>query len=347
MPYNVAELKQTKRYNAVAMFNFRKKEKAEETKPKASSWLQRLRSGLTRTRDNLSDGLANLVLGKKQIDEELLEGLETQLLLSDIGVSTTDKILQQLHDKIARKQLNDPHALLNTLKSSLTEILEPYTQPLDINTKPFVLLMVGVNGAGKTTSIAKLAHLYKQQGKQVMLAAGDTFRAAAIEQLQVWGERNDVPVIAQQSGADSASVIFDAMQATHARQYDILIADTAGRLHTQSHLMDELKKIKRVIAKIDEHAPHETMLVLDASMGQNALQQAKQFHEAIGLTGISLTKLDGTAKGGIVFTIADQMQLPLRFIGVGEQIDDLKPFTANEFVEALFADVNNVMETQT
>ncbi len=308
-------------------------------KPKTSersSFTSRLKQGLTRTRKQLNEGLASLVLGKKTIDDELLNELETTLLLADVGIPASEKILAALTQQVSRKELTSAQALVDALQSHLQALLEPCSKPLVIDTTPFVILIVGVNGAGKTTSIAKIAHFYQQQGKKVMLAAGDTFRAAAVEQLQVWGERNKMPVIAQQTGADSASVIFDAVQAAKARQYDILIADTAGRLHTQDHLMDELAKIKRVMQKLDANAPHETMLVIDASMGQNALNQAQQFHDVINLTGMALTKLDGTAKGGIVFAIADKMQLPIRFIGVGEQIDDLKPFDSKTFVEALF-----------
>jgi len=318
------------------MFQFSKSKTPTKKEPSPSSWTSRLKQGLKRTRDKLSQNLANLVLGKKTIDDELFEALETSLLSADIGVETTQKILDQLTEQVSRKALTNPEALISSLKDILTALLKPCQQPLAITTAPFVILMVGVNGAGKTTSIAKLTHFYQQQGKKVMLAAGDTFRAAAIEQLQVWGERNKAPVIAQQSGADSASVIYDAMQAAKAREYDLLIADTAGRLHTQVHLMTELEKIKRVMGKINPDAPQEVMLIVDAGMGQNALNQAQQFHEAIGLTSISITKLDGTAKGGIIFAIAEKMKLPIRFIGVGEQIEDLKPFDANAFVEALF-----------
>lgn len=310
----------------------------EEKVSNKKSWFSRLKGGLARSRHQLKDGLANLVLGKKSIDEELLEDLETTLLLADIGVDTSQKILQELTKKVSRKELTDPQALIVTLKAQLTDLLSPYTQSIEINQKPFVILMLGVNGVGKTTSIAKIANFYKQQGKSIMLAAGDTFRAAAVEQLQVWGERNQVPVVAQHTGADSASVIYDAMQSAKAKNIDILIADTAGRLHTQNHLMAELEKIKRVMNKIIPDTPHETMLVVDAGTGQNALHQAEQFHQAVTLTGITLTKLDGTAKGGIIFAIAEKMKLPIRFIGVGEQIDDLKPFKATEFVDALFAE---------
>lgn len=323
------------------MFNFLKNKKkiSEESgehhhKP---SFTSRLKAGLKRTRQNLNNGLANIFLGKKNIDDELLEQLESTLIMADVGVPTTQKILDQLTQLISRKDVKDAETLQIQLKNIITQILEPVSKPLIINHHPTVILMVGVNGAGKTTSIAKLAHFYQQQGHSIMLGAGDTFRAAAIEQLQTWGERNDVPVIAQHSGADSASVIYDALQATYARKLDVLIADTAGRLHTQAHLMEELKKIKRVMQKQHADVPHETMLVLDASIGQNGLVQAKQFHDAIGLTGITITKLDGTARGGILLAIADQLQLPIRFIGIGEDIDDLQPFNALEFTEALFS----------
>jgi len=310
---------------------------AEPEKTAKKGWFSRLTNGLQKTSDQLSESVATAVLGKKTIDDELLEELETTLLIADVGVSATQQIIENITQQVKRKELDDPEKLVFTLKQELINILTPCNQPLEINQAPFVILMVGVNGAGKTTSIAKLTHFFQQQGKRVMLAAGDTFRAAAIEQLQHWGEKNSVPVIAQKAGSDSASVIYDAMQAAKARNYDILIADTAGRLHTQDHLMAELSKIKRVIQKFDVNAPHETMLILDASMGQNALNQAKQFHEAVDISSISLTKLDGTAKGGIIFSIAQQMNLPIRFIGIGEKMDDLKPFKADEFVEALFS----------
>ncbi|OGO94025.1 MAG: signal recognition particle-docking protein FtsY [Coxiella sp. RIFCSPHIGHO2_12_FULL_42_15] len=307
---------------------------ASPEKPKG--WLQRLSHGLKRTRHTLVEGLSSLILGKKYIDDALFDELEMLLLSADVGVETTHQILETLTQQVKRKELHDPEALLNALRTQLLTILEPCSQPLYPSAKPFTLLMVGINGAGKTTSIAKIAHYFKQQNKQIILAAGDTFRAAAVEQLQIWGKRNNVPVISQQKGADSASVIFDAIQSAMAHNSDLLIADTAGRLHTQAHLMQELTKIKRVMAKLNPEAPHETMLVLDAGIGQNALTQAMEFHQAIGITGITLTKLDGTAKGGIIFAIANKMKLPIRFIGVGEQIDDLKPFDAHEFVDALF-----------
>lgn len=315
-------------------------DKSDMMEPK-KGFFTHLRQGLTRTRSNLSKGLANLFLGKKTIDASLFEAIETQLLLADVGVEATQQILAQLTDSVSRKQLSDPEVLMQHLKQALFELLQPVHQPLVIPTtlqSPFVILMVGINGAGKTTTIGKLAKQFQQQGKKVMLAAGDTFRAAAIEQLQVWGERNNIAVIAQQRGADSASVVYDALQAARAREIDILIADTAGRLHTQTNLMEELKKVKRVIAKLDADAPHEVMLVLDAGTGQNALAQAQQFHAAIGVTGITLTKLDGTAKGGIIFAIAKKMGLPIRFIGVGETVDDLQVFEPQAFIEALFAE---------
>lgn len=299
--------------------------------------LGRLKQGLSRTSNKLTEGFASLVLGRKTIDDELLEELETQLLTADLGVEATSRIIDDLTQRVARKQLGDVEALFNAMRDDMVNILEPSAQPLVIpeKTGPYVILMVGINGVGKTTTIGKLAKQFQQQGKKVMLAAGDTFRAAAVEQLQVWGERNKIPVIAQPTGADSASVIYDALEAAKARDVDILIADTAGRLHTQSNLMEELKKVKRVMGKVDDTAPHEVMLVVDAGTGQNALQQAQQFDQAVGVTGITLTKLDGTAKGGIIFAIANKTGLPIRYIGVGEKIDDLRPFSASEFVDAL------------
>lgn len=307
----------------------------DEQKPK-KTWLKRLSSGLKKTRQSLSGQVSSLFLGRKTIDEDLFEELETILLTADVGSETTESILTELIEQSKRRELKDPAALQESLKTILCNLLKPCEKPLEIEGSPFVILMVGINGAGKTTSIAKLAHHYQQQDKQVMLAAGDTFRAAAVEQLQVWGDRNNVPVIAQKTGSDSASVAYDAVASAKAKNLDLLIVDTAGRLHTQHHLMDELKKIKRVMNKQIDIAPHETLLVIDAGNGQNALQQAKQFHEAIGITGIAVTKLDGTAKGGIIFSIAQQLKLPIRFVGVGESIDDLKPFKAEEFIEALF-----------
>jgi len=305
--------------------------------PVKKSWFTRLKEGLSRTRGDMTEGLASLFLGKKQIDDELLEELETRLLMADVGVEATGRIIKGVTERLARKQLKDVQALFEALRDNMATILTPVSQPLTIDTAhtPFVILVVGVNGAGKTTTIGKLARRFQAEGKSVMLAAGDTFRAAAVEQLQAWGERSRVPVVAQHTGADSASVIFDALQAAKARGVDVLIADTAGRLHTQSNLMEELKKVKRVLAKVDASAPHETLLVLDASTGQNALNQAKKFHEAIELDGVVLTKLDGTAKGGIIFAIAQALQLPIRFVGVGEGVEDLRPFKADEFVAAL------------
>ena len=291
----------------------------------------RLRDRLRRTRQ----GLVGLFVGRK-LDDETLEELESRLLLADVGVDVTNQLMKRLNDRVAHRQLNDIPALVQALRDELLAILLPCQQPWrPSDSRPYVILTVGVNGVGKTTTIGKLAKNLQTDGLSVLLAAGDTFRAAAVEQLQVWGERNRIPVIAQQSGADSASVIYDAIQAAKARQVDVVIADTAGRLHTQSNLMEELKKIKRVTGKVDAEAPHEVLLVVDASTGQNALNQAVQFHEAVGVTGLVLTKLDGTAKGGIVFAIARRLGLPIRFIGVGEGIEDLRPFDAAEFVAAL------------
>ncbi|MCS5709837.1 signal recognition particle-docking protein FtsY [Candidatus Berkiella aquae] len=305
--------------------------------PASTSWFSRLKSSLSRTRSSLTEGLASLFLGKKEIDDDLLEQIETQLLTADVGVEATQLIIEKLTKGISRKELNDPQAVYRALQKALTDMLLPCEQPLTMGLiRPFVILMIGVNGAGKTTTIGKLAKKCQKDGYSVMLAAGDTFRAAAIEQLSVWGERNQVPVTAQHTGADSASVIFDAFQSAKAKQIDVLIADTAGRLHTRDNLMDELKKVKRVLQKLDPNAPHEVLLVLDASQGQNALAQAQKFHEVMGVTGIALTKLDGTAKGGIIFAIANKLNLPIRFIGVGEKVDDLRPFEANAFVNALF-----------
>ncbi len=298
----------------------------------------RLKQGLTKTSQNLGNGLASLFLGKK-IDEDLYEELETQLLMADVGVDTSQKLIKQLVQHAHRKDLKDADALYDKLQQEMALLLDHVEQPLQLQGAdgPFVILMVGVNGVGKTTTIGKMAQQFKQQGKSVMLAAGDTFRAAAVEQLQVWGERNSIPVIAQHTGADSASVLFDAYQAAKARGVDVLIADTAGRLQNKAHLMEELKKIVRVMKKIDANAPHEVMLTLDAGTGQNALSQARLFKEAVDITGISLTKLDGTAKGGVIFAIADQFKLPIRYIGVGEGIDDLRVFDSKDFIKALFA----------
>lgn len=306
-------------------------------KPSEGGFFSRLVKGLLKTKQNIGAGFRGFFLGKK-IDDELFEELEEQLLIADIGVPTTSKIIKNLTEHASRKELQDAELLYQQLKVEMANILEPVAKPLVIDNtkKPYVILMVGVNGVGKTTTIGKLARKFQAEGKSVMLAAGDTFRAAAVEQLQVWGERNHIPVVAQSTGSDSASVIFDAMQSAAARNIDILIADTAGRLQNKNNLMDELKKIARVMKKYDETAPHEIMLTLDAGTGQNAISQAKLFNEAVGLTGISLTKLDGTAKGGVIFAIADQFKLPIRYIGVGEKIEDLREFNAKEFIEALF-----------
>ena len=309
----------------------------EQEKPTKEGFFARLKRSLLKTKENLGSGFISLFRGKK-IDDDLFEELEEQLLIADVGVETTRKIIANLTEGASRKQLKDAEALYGLLKEEMGEILAKVEEPLNVDGKtPFVILMVGVNGVGKTTTIGKLARQFEQQGKSVMLAAGDTFRAAAVEQLQVWGQRNNIPVIAQHTGADSASVIFDAIQAAKARNVDVLIADTAGRLQNKSHLMEELKKIVRVMKKLDEDAPHEVMLTIDASTGQNAISQAKLFHEAVGLTGITLTKLDGTAKGGVIFSVADQFGIPIRYIGVGERIEDLRPFKADDFIEALFA----------
>lgn len=301
-------------------------------------FFSRLRRGLGKTSDNLVQGLGNLFLGRKEIDADLLEELESRLLMADVGVEATMEIIEHLTQRVSRKELTDPQALQGALKEELLALLKPCEQPLSVSAnKPYVMLMVGVNGVGKTTTIGKLAKRFQAQGHSVMLAAGDTFRAAAVEQLQVWGERNQVPVIAQHTGADSASVVFDALQAAQARQIDVLIADTAGRLHNKDNLMEELKKVVRVMGKLDDSAPHEVMLVLDAGTGQNALAQADHFRQWVGVSGITLTKLDGTAKGGVIFAIARKLGLPIRFIGIGESADDLRPFEAEPFIEALFA----------
>lgn len=301
-------------------------------------FFQRMRAGLTRTRDSFSHGMATLLIGAKEIDDELLEDMETQMLVADIGVDATRSIVNRLTERVSRKELTHSRALYKALQQELAELLEPRVAELVIDTsrKPFVILMVGVNGVGKTTTIGKLAKRLQKQGKSVMLAAGDTFRAAAVEQLQVWGERNHIPVVAQGTGADSASVAFDALQSARAKGVDVLIVDTAGRLHTKSNLMEELKKVKRVMQKLDASAPHEVMLVVDAGTGQNALSQVQEFNNAVDLTGLTITKLDGTAKGGVLFNIASRSQVPIRFIGVGEKIDDLRPFKAKDFVEAMF-----------
>ena len=324
----------------------------EETIPQVEesekqSFFTRLKNGLSKTRQSFTESLASLVLGRKEIDDDLLDDLEMILLTADVGIDATDRIIKNLTEQVSRKELKDPEALITALKLQLQAIIDPMSSPLEIDSHlakkqgPFVILMVGINGVGKTTTIGKLAKKYQLEGKSVMLAAGDTFRAAAVEQLQTWGERNNVPVMAQKTGADSAAVIFDAIQSAKAKKIDVLIADTAGRLHTQSNLMEELKKVKRVIAKVDDTAPHEVMLVIDAGTGQNALNQAQQFQEAVDVSGITLTKLDGTAKGGIVFALAEQRQIPIRFIGVGESIDDLRTFNSKNFTEALFDQSNN------
>lgn len=300
----------------------------------------KFRQGLSKTRSELGEGIANLLLGKKELDADLIDELETALISADLGIDTTNNIIASLQSELKRKHIDDSNAVYRHLQNYLQNLMQAKQEPLAIETseKPYVILMTGVNGAGKTTTIGKLAKQFKQQGKKVMLAAGDTFRAAAVEQLKAWGERNDIPVIAQHTGADSASVIFDALQAAKARGVDVLIADTAGRLHTQNNLMDELKKVKKVMQKLDVNAPHETMLVLDASIGQNALNQAEQFNDAIGVTGITMTKLDGTARGGILFAIANALDIPFRYVGIGEGIDDLRVFDANHFVNAIFDD---------
>ncbi|NDJ55938.1 signal recognition particle-docking protein FtsY [Enterobacteriaceae bacterium 4M9] len=309
----------------------------EQEKPTKEGFFARLKRSLVKTKQNLGSGFIGLFRGKK-IDDDLFEELEEQLLIADVGVETTRKIINNLTEGASRKQLRDAEALYGLLKDEMSGILAKVDEPLNVAAHtPFVILMVGVNGVGKTTTIGKLARQFQQEGKSVMLAAGDTFRAAAVEQLEVWGQRNNIPVVAQHTGADSASVIFDALQAAKARNVDVLIADTAGRLQNKSHLMEELKKIVRVMKKLDENAPHEVMLTIDASTGQNAISQAKLFHEAVGLSGITLTKLDGTAKGGVIFSVADQFGIPIRYIGVGERIEDLRPFNADDFIEALFA----------
>lgn len=307
-------------------------------KKESLSMFQKFRRGLSRTSNNLAEGIGSLVLGKKEIDDELLEDLEAQLLSADVGFDATTKIIDTLTLSVKRKELTDGDALYAALQKQLRQLLEPVEKPLiaaALN-QPFVILVVGVNGVGKTTTIGKLAKRFQSEGKQVMLAAGDTFRAAAVEQLQIWGERNQVQVVAQHTGADSASVIYDAIASAQAKNIDVLIADTAGRLHNKNHLMDELAKVKRVMAKLDVAAPHEVLLVLDAGTGQNAVNQTQQFIDAAGVTGIVLTKLDGTAKGGVIFALSERFGLPVRFIGIGEGIDDLQPFSASLFVDALF-----------
>ncbi|UTF58635.1 signal recognition particle-docking protein FtsY [Gilvimarinus sp. DA14] len=323
---------------AGALHNVSEPAPEPEAPAKKEGFFSRIKRGLSRTSNNFSEGIGNLFLGKKEIDDELMEDIESQLLVADVGMEATEQIIEDLTDRVARKQLADPDALFTALKASLRDLLRPAEAPLVIDTSrtPYVILVVGVNGVGKTTTIGKLAKRLQNEGKSVMLAAGDTFRAAAVEQLQVWGERNSIPVIAQHTGADSASVIYDAVQAAKARSIDVLIADTAGRLHNKDHLMEELSKVRRVMGKLDDSAPHETLLVLDAGTGQNAVSQAKHFIESAQVSGLALTKLDGTAKGGVIFALTKQFNLPVRFIGVGEGIDDLQPFSAEPFVEALF-----------
>ena len=311
------------------------------TEPPAKlGFFARLKQGLSKTSASIGEGMASLFLGKKAIDDDLLDELETRLLTADVGVEATTAIMQNLARRVSRKELADSGALYKALQEELASLLKPVEQPLviDGSKQPFVILVVGVNGVGKTTTIGKLAKKLQLEGKKVMLAAGDTFRAAAVEQLQIWGERNKIAVIAQHTGADSASVIFDAVQAAKARGIDVLIADTAGRLHTKDNLMEELKKVRRVMGKLDESAPHEVLLVLDAGTGQNAINQTKQFNQSVELTGLALTKLDGTAKGGVIFALAKQFGTPIRYIGVGEGIDDLRTFEADAFVDALFAE---------
>ena len=297
----------------------------------------RFRTGLSRTGSQFSSGLGALFLGKKAIDDDLLEDLETQLLMADVGVEATRRIIDDITERVSRRELSDGSAVMAATQNALLDILLPCQHPLTVEVpKPFVILVVGVNGAGKTTTIGKLARRFKGEGKQVMLAAGDTFRAAAVEQLQAWGDRNEVPVVAQHTGADSASVLFDAVQSARARNVDVLIADTAGRLQNKAHLMDELEKVVRVMRKVDPDAPHETLLVLDAGTGQNAVAQAEEFDRAVGVSGVALTKLDGTARGGVIFAIAQKLGKPIRYVGVGEGASDLQTFDANTFVKALF-----------
>lgn len=299
---------------------------------------KKLKGGLSKTRQRLAEGLANATLGKKQLDDELLEELETILLSADMGLDVTQSMLDELVNRLGRKELDRSDIIFNTLKAIMIDYLQPAQQPFTVDTqhKPYVVMMVGVNGSGKTTTLGKMGYKLQQSGHSVMMSAGDTFRAAAVEQLQSWGQRYDIPVVAQQTGSDSAAVNYDALQSAQAKQTDVLLVDTAGRLHTQSNLMEELKKVKRVMAKLDSTAPQETMLVIDASIGQNALQQAQLFHDTIGIDSLCITKLDGTAKGGIIFSIVQKLNLPVRYIGVGETVDSLQPFSAKDFVEALF-----------
>ena len=342
-----ARAKAEEEAQAKAQEEARAKAEAENKPKEKKSLFARLKESLSRTKENLGSGIVSLFKGKA-IDDELYEDLETQLLVADVGMDTTQKIINHLTDSASRKDLKDAEALLEIMKQQMSGMLSQVNQPLpdvmkahDSSEGPFVILMVGVNGVGKTTTIGKLAKQFQQDGKKVMLAAGDTFRAAAVEQLQVWGERNDIPVIAQHTGADSASVLYDALEAAKSRGTDILIADTAGRLQNKNNLMEELKKVVRVMKKINPNAPHEVMLTLDAGTGQNAISQAKLFNEAVGLTGITLTKLDGTAKGGVIFSIADQFGIPIRYIGVGEGIDDLRQFDGQEFIDALFSEIES------
>jgi len=319
-------------------FDTREREQAETEQ----NFFSRLKRGLSRTTENIGQGIVGL-FRSKHIDSDLYEELETQLLVADVGMGTTAKIVKGLTESADRKQLKDPSSLLQILKNQLVDILTQVDKPLQIdhNKRPFVILMVGVNGVGKTTTIGKMAKKFQAEGKKVMLAAGDTFRAAAVEQLQVWGQRNNIPVVAQQTGSDSASVIFDAFQSAKSKNVDVLIADTAGRLQNKDHLMEELKKVVRVMKKIDPDAPHEIMLTLDAGTGQNAISQANLFNQAVGLTGLCLSKLDGTAKGGVIFALADQFSIPIRYIGIGEGIDDLRPFNGRDFVDALFSETSS------
>ena len=326
------------------MFGFKSDAKNDDARvQKPQSFFSSLKKRLSKTRAALSAGVGDILLGKKQIDNDLLEKLEDQLLMADVGIQATQKITQRITQAASRDALNDGESLLPVLKQCMVDILSPSASPLSIDGqhKPFVILMVGVNGAGKTTTAGKLAQQFQNQGLRVMLAAGDTFRAAAVEQLQIWGQRLDIPVISQGQGADAASVMYDALKSAQARNIDVLIADTAGRLHTQNNLMDELAKIKRVLGKIDPSAPHETMLVLDAGTGQNALSQASNFKQDIGVTGITLTKLDGTARGGMIFSVSENLQLPIRYIGVGESVEDLREFDSEEFVDALMSDIDS------
>ena len=316
------------------MLNFFKKNQNKDIQTDAKK--ASLKDRLFKSKRRLGDGLSSILIGKKQIDDELLEELEILMISADIGIQTTDKIIESVRKKASRKELKDGDSLYQLIKVELEALLIDDNLLVPVSDSTFVILVVGINGAGKTTTIGKLAKSFQSQGKSVMLAAGDTFRAAAIEQLQIWGDRNEIPVIAQKTGADAASVVYDAYQSAVAKNIDILIADTAGRLHTQDYLMQELEKIKRVLKKHNDEAPHETLLVIDGGSGQNAVQQANEFHKSIELSGIAVTKLDGTAKGGVLFAISDSLNLPIRYIGIGEAIDDLKPFHAKDFINALF-----------